>query len=453
MRYFTFTSKRALRPRSFLYALLLILALLIVGVGIGVMFASKGPSVAVSLILGIAVLIATFIRPEIGLLFLIFMAPLPWFHLHIIPMRAVTLENLVFAIVFLAWIFQMSIGRRKIVGSPMNIVISIYIVVNLIACLRSFYVVSGEAAHWSTYWAFVYIKGILIYYLTVNIIKTEKHIKQCILVMSISVIIVLVMAVSGKFIEEVGPFRRIYTPATGDPNTTGSFIALFTPIFLGLMIVSNSKAYKIFLAALSGLCMYAIMMTYSRGSYLAITAGLLCLFAIKDRKALIILIIALLLSPLWVPEPVKYRVFDFTFQPGGVIYTSGRDIRWRASFQEFLQHPVFGMGYGVISYRKGISPHSFFLKTATDAGVIGLGILIWLLVMAFRYGWYVFRNGTSKFLQGLGLGFIATTTVVVVHGTVGWSLLLGPLKYYFFALLGLIVVSKEILIEKPPVKI
>jgi len=27
---------------------------------------------------------------------LIFMAPLPWFHLHIIPMRAVTLENLVF---------------------------------------------------------------------------------------------------------------------------------------------------------------------------------------------------------------------------------------------------------------------------------------------------------------------------------------------------------------------
>lgn len=156
-----------------------------------------------------------------------------------------------------------------------------------------------------------------------------------------------------------------------DPNYAGLFIAL--TIFLGLLI--NKKLWPIQIINL-----FALYLTYSRGSYLAFTAGIVIWIVMhKQWKWFfgLVLFVLLLLLPTPGGDTLKLTRMDSTI---------ARIENWQESMTRFGQSPIIGHGFNTLRFTSG-DPTSHaaggvdnsILFLLVTSGIMGTASYIWLL--------------------------------------------------------------------------
>lgn len=444
--------------RSPLLRFLGIAILFVLAITLGNVIVSTSSFSIIIYTLGGFVLIASVVRVEIALLALLFIMPLTWFHIPLTTehVYALNIGNVLFVWIFICWLLRTIVRKEGYTETPLNYIILTFFLIVLAGLARSLYVLPQDYARLNIHWFFKLMQHMFIFYLVINVFKNKRDVKYCVLIMIIPILIIagIVSIQSHELVSQQQTWagaHEIEHPGaggSGDTNTTASFIAMMTPIIIGLFLFTSSRINGLFLAAASGLCLYAIIYTFSRGSYLAIVGGLAIIFLIKDRRLLALLIIGLILWTWWLPDVAIDRIL-YTFVPGE---GTKRPLVWKAAFQTFLHHPFLGVGWSIQHYKSvlefGVGSHSFYLRILAELGLLGFGLFILLQIYAFKTAWYVFKNDNERFFQGLALGFMGSLGAITVHGFVGWSLLLGPMMMYFFTLLGLIVVAKKILEAK-----
>jgi len=220
-----------------------------------------------------------------------------------------------------------------------------------------------------------------------------------------------------------------------DSGFTGLILVLQL-IYLIDNYIKNNNGKNLFLAALILLSLIAILLTYSRSSYLALIAALGMYAALKKIKKVIFLFIFLLIiGMLFLPR---------TFGEGtNLLRTSTISSRlgsWQQGIDLFLQKPVFGHGFNTLRYVKrdqnlegekwGVShaaagiENSFIFLLATT-GIMGTAFFGW-------WFWNVLNlNRKNAF-------FMSSIMAIAMHGMFAnswfypWVILwMGNILYYY----------------------
>jgi O-antigen ligase len=126
---------------------------------------------------------------------------------------------------------------------------------------------------------------------------------------------------------------------------------------------------------------------------------------------------------------------------------------WRSTLNMIADHPLRGVGLDgfLYAYRSRYvlpsaweeldlsHPHNLLLDAWTRLGLLGLGVVGWLIVSFFRAGWGARaapRGTESGYERALLLGLLAAMVAAVAHGLVDHAMFTIDLAMVFGLLLA-----------------
>ncbi len=252
----------------------------------------------------------------------------------------------------------------------------------------------------------------------------------------------------GRFMRAYGTFEQ--------PNPYAGYLALIIPVALGAV---SSFKFKVqgslrsqlgtwnleLLAVLSLAAMLtAAVMSWSRGAWLGIGAGLVVTVIVQSRRAFVLSIIAafvltfaILLSSInIIPAAIAERFAGITeylgvFDVRGVRVDDAnfaiveRMAHWQSAAMMFAEHPALGVGIGnyAAAYPQYSLPrwddplghaHNYYLNIAAETGLIGLSAYLILWASAFWQSWRAVRTA-SGFWRGVAAGLLGMLVALSMH--------------------------------------
>lgn len=244
-----------------------------------------------------------------------------------------------------------------------------------------------------------------------------------------------------------GPFGGVNAS-----NRAGVFFAMFLPmVFAVVLFFRHRRAWQ--LAALGGsaILAYAIMLTYSRQSYLIALVGLALLLV--RRNVLLAVALAVLAVPATalLPESVVDRVaVTEQYDAVGAVQlddsTESRFEIWAGAWKMWKEHPAgvglnrFSKYIGDYSTHPARDAHSIYVLTLAEYGPLGLLALLWLLWRLLKLS-LALRNSAPRSdpeTTTLGLGLLIAILAMALGNVYGSPFLDGLVMANFWILCGLV---------------
>jgi O-antigen ligase len=247
---------------------------------------------------------------------------------------------------------------------------------------------------------------------------------------------------------ELDQMRRFGYPLP-HPNIAGYLFAMTLPLCLAVAVGERGKVRALSLLS-GGAQLLALILTYSRGSWLGWWASMFSFGVMLKRWReiwLILTIVGLLLSFV---TPLQKRLFTLV-RPQTDFSINERIQSIEAGLKLGLDHPVLGVGYGRGRLREGLREqekktateighiahtHNMYVELFAQIGLLGLGAFLWLLCQAF----YQAINSASRFDQAgrvLALGMASSWIAFAVAGFGDVPFYHHEIRILFFTLLAL----------------
>ena len=141
----------------------------------------------------------------------------------------------------------------------------------------------------------------------------------------------------------------------------GSLLAMFLPIYILLFLHLKERRLKIFFAVASAVGIFALLLTGTRGAWIAAIILIPLVILEKKLKKLGTILISLsLVAGIFLLTPTLSNRFS-TITDLSMQSNSERLLMWQSAWQMFKDNPIFGVGYGSykIAYQtKYISPNA-----------------------------------------------------------------------------------------------
>ncbi|MBU2562835.1 MAG: O-antigen ligase family protein, partial [Actinobacteria bacterium] len=283
----------------------------------------------------------------------------------------------------------------------------------------------------------------------------------------------------------------------GNVNYFAEYMIIPLPLAISLFFAARNKTSKILLLvgilAMGG----SLLLTFTRGSYLAIGISSIFIFFlyltsrgkgfIKEHKKIFIFILALIILVTFLfvlPNPLN--------EPGTVIskikgrisisqFTSGSSLKRREAIWGFTalmikDHPILGSGLGTFKYNSlnyqakffdqgenrslypyGIADkvHNEYLQLGAEIGILGLGIFLWLIISYFRYGLRILKKLKDKYKQGIIIGLMGGIVAVLIDAIFGFPLHLPAtlVLFWLFIALTMVVATNNLKSEAKSVSV
>jgi O-antigen ligase len=193
-----------------------------------------------------------------------------------------------------------------------------------------------------------------------------------------------------------------------DPHMLSFYLGLILSLGLILFLAQQNKRRRLLLFVLCFILYVACLLTFARGTYLAIIVTFLILAGLvwkylKARKAALLLCLSLLvfIIPGTPFSDRFYSSFDLT--EGSNV---GRLAMWQQAGQAGLEHFWRGVGLGNYSlivssdfgYRNPITAHNLYLDIFSEMGLFAL--VVWLILL-LGTAWQLFcKVNVTKVAQG-----------------------------------------------------
>lgn len=273
----------------------------------------------------------------------------------------------------------------------------------------------------------------------------------------------------------VGGLRRAGEEIAGGPNGTAAILVTILPFAFYLIRSQGSRLWRLFGSLCVILASLAVLVTFSRSSYLLLPLAVLAHYweAIRGRGGrgwLILMvgvavIVAMTVIPLDLIRERAQTILPYVRSTlvgsDETSEVSPRGYAWRAGLALFQDHPILGAGYanyrflvkryGFVvpsyAYPYGLgpagSPHSSYVGIMAELGVIGLALWIGVLGIALRnlaVSWSTLAR-TKPSTQFLLVQ--AVTYSFLLEIAYGWAIIIHQEKLCWL-LLGLSVVIRRL---------
>lgn len=210
-----------------------------------------------------------------------------------------------------------------------------------------------------------------------------------------------------------------------DPNFAGLYLTLGFVLLSSRFLHKSYEANRSYFAGILGLgiLLMAIVLTFSRSTYLAFAAAVGFLGLLKSRKLLFAMMLAGVLAFVFIPR-VQTRVI------GAIQLDETTRLRlqdYSKTWKIVKDNPVLGVGFNTFRYiqedygyfrddrgvnqpggHAGAGADNSFLFLWATTGIGGLLAYLWLLWGQFRLGWERRQNWA-------GLALAASVVTVVAH--------------------------------------
>ncbi len=399
------------------------------------------------------------------------------------PPKELTFEILVI-ICLMFWTFKM-ISREKIkfIRSTLDFPVLAFMAICTLSLLWSDspYITLKELPF--------FLAGPLLYFIITNNINNEKQINRIIKAM---LIIGGLFGIYGIFQYNNMDFFSFWQGNVGRQKVFGLFgnVGYFAgylmfplPIAIALFFVSKNKIKKILLLigvlAMGG----ALLVTFTRGSYLALGISSIFMFLLflssrgiffikENKKIFIVILIAILITTFLfvIPNPLNKQGTVISKIKSRISITQlskdsslkRREAIWGFSTLMIKDHLLLGSGLGTFKYntlryqakffdqgqnRKiypyGIADkaHNEYLQLGAELGIIGLGIFLWLIISYFGYGVKKLKSIKDKYKLGIVIGLMGSMVAFLVDGLFWFPLHLPTNTAMFWLILGLTIVT------------
>ena len=424
---------------------------------------------------------------EASIIALVILVPIvfyPYCRTVFIPAKELIAEILVL-LALMFWCLKM-INREEIkfISTPLNFPILSFIAICVASLIwsNSFFVSLKELP--------LFLAGPLLYFVITNNISDEHQIRR---ILNVLLIVGSVFGLYGIlqyngidfsfWIRNIG--RQQVFGLFGNVNYFAEYLIVPLPLAISLFFATRNRTHKILLLvgilAIGG----SLILTFTRGSYLAIGISLIFMFFlylasrgkgfIKENKKIFIFILALIILITFlfaIPNPLN--------KPGTVIskikgrisisqFTKGSSLKRRKAIWGFTgmmikDRPFMGLGIGTYKYNslkyqakffeqgqnRSLYPHGFatkahneYLQLWAELGIVGLGIFIWLIICYFNCGIKFLKKIKDDYKQGIIIGLMGAVVAVLVDGIFGFPLHLPATIILFWMALGLTVAFGE----------
>lgn len=386
------------------------------------------------------------------------------------------LHEIVMIMVLVVWVIQAFTQKKTWrERSPLLLPVVIYILASILAC---FVGIIHDAKillvifRWVRTVFFAYI-----FFVILNNVKTREHYDQLIVAFIVCTIAVNIFGIMQKvmgqgwaemvqekvfgktlgypkdinYVAGAGP-EQVYRISSSfvHPNIYGGYLAFAFPFYVSLLWRYRRWWMRLVLLIALAMNVYCLLYTGSRASWIAVGCivllyGLLGLF---DRRVVLVVAVAILILILLVviikpPEFIKMR---FTSQSARLA-TTGRMMQYELALDFFLQHPIFGLGWGMEGQklveenirRTWASVENVYLTYLVSGGLVMLGAFLLLLI--YYWGMLLFARNRS-----LDDPFVRYNAEALMLGMVGfavanlfgaWLLFAVPMITLFWFFMGM----------------
>ena len=368
----------------------------------------------------------------------------------------------------------------KIVLTPLNLPILAFMAICILSLLWS------NSPMLSLLELSLFLAGLILYFIIANNIKSKhqiNHLLTSLLVISSLLGIYGIFQYNGiDFAFWKGNIARQQVFGLfGNVNYFAEYLIVPLPLAISLFFATRNRAHKILLLvgilAMGG----SLILTFTRGSYLAIGISSLFMFFlyltsrgkgfVKEHKKIFIFILALIIlvtflfalpNPLNKPgtaiSKIKSRISISQLTKDTSL--KRREAIWGFTALMIKDNPVLGSGLGTFKYNSlpyqaqffdqgenrrlypyGIADkvHNEYLQLWAELGIIGLGIFLWLVITYFNYGIKLLKRLKDEYKQGIAVGLMGGVVAVLIDAIFGFPLHLPATLVLFWLFIGLIV--------------
>jgi O-antigen ligase len=248
----------------------------------------------------------------------------------------------------------------------------------------------------------------------------------------------------------VGEGVRRVLAVYGSPNNLALYLDRALVLIIALVFhVANSKFSLKGIGLKLGVLILALALylTYSRGAWLGIAAGLAFIALASDRRARVALLVATILGVLALVPFLQTERAQSLFQIGtGTGFF--RISVWQSALAMIRDHPIFGVGLDNFLYayphyihpdawrEPNLShPHNVILDFWVRLGIGGVVVLVWMLFEFYRQG---IRNAQGTH-RALAIGLMASMTATLAHGSIDAAYFCVDLAFVWMLTLGVMV--------------
>ena len=349
--------------------------------------------------------------------------------MEIAPNIFVYFHDILIPFLSLWWLGQALGIRKKIYLPPLSGRISLFVLIALLSLLVGSLKLTFNEGLTSALFLVRLIEYLSLYLIGYDLFRdkkfSERGVKSLILAGFVVAVLgflqFIVIPDFAQLAESGGwdPHQYRLLSTFFDPYFVGGFLAVTLTYVISYFFFSPRLAEKVGLS-LFGVCLVtAIILTFSRSTYLAFFTMLLAFGLLKSRKLFISLIVVLGIVFVTLP-PVQSRLVQAINLDDSA---RARLISWSNAYQIFQDQPLLGVGYN--SYRfaqdrygfltdfeggghSGSGADSSLLLILATTGILGvvsyLAILVGLLQLSFK-----------KRKEMLGLAFLVSTASLLVH--------------------------------------
>lgn len=245
-------------------------------------------------------------------------------------------------------------------------------------------------------------------------------------------------------LREVGSISTRAYSIIGNPNGLGAFLLVGALLSLSLALTRRlGKSRRAVMAIVCAVHLAGVAVTFSRGAWLGLGAGILALIVLAHRRYLAPLVAVGVLGWFVIPQQFINRLtFAFSSAYIAKSLTAGRLYVWKMAVDDIAAHPLFGLGLGtfggtsaaLFSYSR-LWVDNFYLQLGAEGGLLLLALFLWVLVRGAK-GLLKGHSMTSDpFLRGLTAGVFGGWVAVAVANITAsvWETLVVGVGFWFLA--------------------
>lgn len=395
-----------------------------------------------------ACLLSLLYKAEWGLMLLVAMIPQPniWYKLQDYPGGYNFIDFLFFSV-----LIGMVVQRKGFASAGNSFVILFFVAVSYFALWNSSIrfdlplpITTSNVLlpDWKNY-----AQMILLYFLVLNVFKTEAQQKLVVVLMSSVMLLMSVRSFRNFSAGDVfrydrragGPFEAVGL----GPNHFGAFVAVVGAVLLGLLLFDKDLRRRLLYGGTVLFGLHPLFFSYSRGAYVGAMGALGVFGVLKKRSLLALLVVLLFVWKAVLPASVVDRIMMTETAGGGLDPSAAHRVElWDHAMDLFEEHPVFGIGFGGFGFTvpagELTDTHNFYMKTLSEEGVVGIVLLAFVFLRALLSGWRLYRRGASPFQQGLGFGFLGAVIACMITNLFGDRFSYFALGGYFWVFWGLV---------------
>ncbi|MCM8795810.1 MAG: O-antigen ligase family protein [Candidatus Omnitrophica bacterium] len=283
-----------------------------------------------------------------------------------------------------------------------------------------------------------------LFFILINNLESKKKFTRLI-------VVIISMGLLVAIIEIARQFKFPFV----NKNHFAGYMELIIPLAIGYLLTDPIRPKKIILGFMTIVMFTALFLSLSRAGTLCFIGSLIfmgCAFRLrktlrhKIKVIYILVIICFLFLMIMGIEPVLARFA--TLYKKEIFDTEGRWILWKDTLRIIADFPLFGTGLGTF---RNIYPmyktlmvqatvsysHSDFLQLVSETGIIGLGLVVWFLVLFFKDIFLNWMNRHHPFVKGIVLGGITSIIAILLHSFFDFNLQIPSNAFLFTIIMAL----------------